>query len=107
MIIHIEMIYLTGETMTEAEFFETYLYVIKRRNTPIVDVDATYGEVFVPRDCINDDGSIQLSLCPKAIRNLNVKNDAVYFRATFNEKVLSISFPLENIKGIMESGDNE
>ncbi|MDR3478424.1 MAG: ClpXP protease specificity-enhancing factor SspB [Gammaproteobacteria bacterium] len=92
--------------MTEAEFFDLYHQIISRHKSPLIELDASQGEVFVPREFINDDGSIVLNLSPKAVRSLKVLNDVVYCRASFKSQVFSLSFPLANIIDIFEE-DNE
>lgn len=83
--------------MKAAQFFDLYTYLLKNQKNPVVSVDASHGEVFLPRDYIGEDGTINLSIGPKAVRDLEVLNDRVYCRATFNNEVFCISFPLDNI----------
>ncbi|GEM_PF-6043353 len=86
--------------MNESQFIELYTNIINQKKIPAVMVDTTYGEVFVPREYIEDDGIIQLCLSPTAVRELKVVNDTVYCKASFKSKVFSISFPLANIVGM-------
>lgn len=83
--------------MNESQFVDLYTYILKNKKTPIVSIDATHGEVFVPRDYIEENGIIQLCISPKAVRDLKILNDAVYCRASFKQQVFCISFPLTNI----------
>ena len=83
--------------MNVAQFFDFYKYLLKNKKNPVVNVDASHGEVFVPRDLIDEDGTISLGIGPKSVRNLKVLNDTVYCRATFNKNVFCISFPLNNV----------
>jgi len=88
--------------MNQAKFFDLYRDMVNRKKIPVVTVDASQGEVIVPREYINEDGTIQLSLSPKAIRDLRIINDLLYCRATFKEEVFSLSFPLSNIIDMYE-----
>lgn len=88
--------------MNESQFLDLYTNILLRKNTPIVDVDVSQGAVFVPREFIDQNGRIQLSLSPKAIRDLNVTNDTLYCRASFKNKIFSLSFPLANIREVTE-----
>jgi stringent starvation protein B len=93
--------------MNEFEFIELYTNIIKQKKIPTVNVDATHGEIFVPREYIHEDGTIQLSLSPTAIRDLKVTNDTVYCRASFKRQIFSISFPLANIIDMSIEDEND
>ena len=92
--------------MTEEEFLGIYQGILNRNKTPVVEIDATHGQVFVPREFIDEDGAIVLSLGPNAVRALKVLNDTVYCRASFKSQVFSLSFPLANVVDMFpEEGD--
>jgi stringent starvation protein B len=81
---------------------EIYSAILKRRKSPVVDVDTTRGEVIVPREYIDSDGSLQICISPQAVRNLKIENDIVYCRVTFKQEPFCLSFPLDNIIEIFE-----
>jgi stringent starvation protein B len=83
--------------MNEIEFMEIYSTILKRKKAPVVNIDTTYGEVIVPREFIDSDGSLQICISPEAVRNLKIENDIVYCRVTFQREPFCLSFPLDNI----------
>jgi stringent starvation protein B len=90
---------------TEVEFRDMYSTIVRQNKDPIITVDASEGEVFVPQDLLDEDRTIVLSIGPNAVRDLKVLNDTVYCRATFNKKVMCLSFPLANIIELVESSE--
>jgi stringent starvation protein B len=92
--------------MNEVDFMSIYTDILKRNKSPIVNIDASIGEVVVPREFIEESGHIQIGISPQAVRNLKVINDIVYCRASFNQEVFCLSFPLASIIDIYEEDDD-
>jgi stringent starvation protein B len=92
--------------MTETEFMSIYTEILKQHKLPVVNIDASQGEVFVPREFIDEDGSIQVCISPQAVRNLRIEDDTVYCRVTFNQKPFCLSFPLASIIEMFEESDD-
>lgn len=83
--------------MNEVEFMNIYAAIVKDNKSPMVNIDTHVGQVVVPRDLIEEDGSILLDISPSAVRYLKVENETVYCRASFNKEVFCLSFPLDSI----------
>ena len=92
--------------MDKTEFMNTYLHILEQHKLPFVEVDASQGQVFVPREFISEDGSIYLNISPEAIRDLKIVDGIFHCRATFKSEVFSLSFPLTNIIEIVAEDED-
>jgi len=83
-----------------------YQWIVDSGKTPYLTVDATQPHVVVPEDYIDESGRIVLNLAPQAIRDLEITNRYLSFRATFGGKIVEIYTPLSAVESIhsMENG---
>ncbi len=74
--------------------------------TPYVLVDTAFEGVQVPQQHIHD-GRIVLNIGPRAVQELDLGNDGVFFSARFNGVSMVVRVPIEAILSIyaMESGE--
>ncbi len=92
--------------MNEMQFMSLYSTMLKNGQAPIVNIDTSFGEVIVPREYIEPDGTLQICISPEAVRNLNIENNIVYCRVTFKSEPFCLSFPLDNIIEIFAENDD-
>lgn len=76
-----------------------YQWIVESGKTPYLLVDANYEDVAVPQDYIRN-GEIVLNLMPQAIRDLEMTQTYVSFRATFAGKIEYIYVPMGAIMTI-------
>lgn len=70
-----------------------YEWIVDNELTPYLLVDATAQDVAVPRQYI-ENGKIVLNIAPRAVENLELRNDHVVFDARFAGKPMQVMFPV-------------
>lgn len=92
-----------------------YEWIVDNNCTPYLVVDATYPQVKVPTQHVQN-GQIVLNISPGAVGNLQLGNDAVTFNARFGGQPFAIYIPLraalaiyarENGAGTMFTAEDE
>lgn len=92
-----------------------YDWIVDSQCTPILVLDATNPRCQVPEEFI-EGGEIVFNIAPVAIRDLNISNKAVEFKASFNGVIHIISAPIravlavyaeENGEGLFFDGDED
>lgn len=80
-------------------------WIIDNEWTPHFQVDADYPNITIPRQFVQD-SIIVLNVHPNAVKQLDLSNDWIYFRARFQGVEQEISFPPEAVIGVFsrESG---
>ncbi len=76
-----------------------YNWLIENQLTPHIVVDVTLPGVMVPMDFARD-GQIVLNIAPRAVGNLELNLDAVYFDASFDGTSHSIVAPMASVLAI-------
>jgi len=76
-----------------------YEWVVDNNCTPYLLVNATYQNVSVPQEFVND-GKIVLNLAPSAIQHLQLDNDFVQFSARFSGTSRVLYLPMGSILAI-------
>lgn len=76
-----------------------YDWLLDNNLTPYVMVDATFPEVSVPQQFVND-GKIILNIAPSAIAALALGNKVVEFKARFSGISYHIILPVMSIQAI-------
>jgi stringent starvation protein B len=69
-----------------------YDWINDNHLTPYVLVDANAGDMDIPRDFV-DDGKIVLNISASAVRDLDLSNDFISFKARFSGKSMNVYFP--------------
>ncbi len=92
-----------------------YQWLLDCELTPYVMVDATFNDVQVPEDYI-EDGQIILDMTPSAIIDLEMGNESVEFKARFSGVTRHIILPIpailalyayENGRGMVFTDEDE
>lgn len=92
-----------------------YEWIVDNELTPYLLVDATADNVQVPRQYI-ENGKIVLNIAPRAVDNLELKNDHVTFEARFSGEPMQVFFPVtaafaiyakENGQGMLFNESND
>lgn len=92
-----------------------YEWIVDSNCTPIIVIDATNPRCKIPADYVQG-GEIVFNVSSTAIRDLDIRNDAVEFKASFSGIIHLISAPIkaimalyadENNEGIFFDGDEE
>ena len=76
-----------------------YDWICDNHLTPYVLVDTSGGDLNVPQDFVEDD-RIVLNLSPSAVRDLDLSNDYINFKARFSGQSMSVYFPTESVLAI-------
>lgn len=76
-----------------------YEWIIDSQCTPFLVINANYPRCRVPQEHI-ENGEITLNISPTAIRDLNISNELVEFRASFSGIVHIISAPVKAVLAI-------
>jgi len=69
-----------------------YDWINDNHLTPYVLVDTNAGDMDIPRDFV-DDGKIVLNISASAVRDLDLSNDFISFKARFSGKSMNVYFP--------------
>lgn len=76
-----------------------YEWIVDNQCTPYVLVDASIGEVLVPRQYVKDD-QIVLNISPDAVVDLTISNQAVAFNGRFGGVATDVYVPISAVIGI-------
>jgi stringent starvation protein B len=76
-----------------------YEWIVDNNCTPYLVVDATYPQVKVPTQHVQN-GQIVLNISPGAVGNLQLGNDAVTFSARFGGKPFALHIPQRSVLAI-------
>ena len=83
-----------------------YEWIVDSNCTPIIVIDATNPRCKIPADHVQG-GEIVFNVSPTAIRDLDIRNDAVEFKASFNSIIHIISAPVKAIMALYADENNE
>ena len=83
-----------------------YQWINDSACTPILVVDATHPRCKVPKDYI-EDGEIIFNIAQNAIRDINISNDRIEFKASFSGVIHIIFAPTEAILAIYAEENGE
>jgi len=76
-----------------------YQWIIDSSCTPYIVINANFPHCQVPSEHV-ENGEITLNISPMAIRDLNITNDLLEFRASFSGVVHLISAPIKAVLAI-------
>jgi len=76
-----------------------YDWIVDNQCTPFLLVSAVYPQVKVPQQFV-ENGEITLDIAPHAIRDLQLKNDTIQFKASFSGVVHLIYIPVKAVLAI-------
>lgn len=76
-----------------------YDWICDNHLTPYVLVDATGDDLNIPHEFV-EDGKIVLNLSPSAVRDLDLSNDYINFKARFSGKSMNVYFPHHAVQAI-------
>ncbi len=76
-----------------------YEWIVDNELTPYLLVDASNDDVQVPRQYI-ENGKIVLNIAPRAVSNLELKNELVQFNARFSGQAMDVFFPTQSVLAI-------
>ncbi len=76
-----------------------YDWICDNHLTPYLLVDATTEDMNIPHEFV-EDGKIVLNISPSAVRDLDLSNDYVNFKARFSGKSMNVYFPHESVQAI-------
>jgi len=77
-----------------------YEWIVASECTPYIVVDTLVDYVTVPKAYIQND-QIVLDLSPRAIRDLKLENQYIYFRAKFDDEVFEVYVPMQAVEAIL------
>lgn len=77
-----------------------YEWIVDSGCTPVIIASATHPDCKVPPQAIEKNGEVVLNISPNAIRELNMGNDFIAFRASFATVQCSISLPIAAIRNL-------
>lgn len=76
-----------------------YDWICDNHLTPYLLVDASGDDLNIPHDFV-EDNKIVLNLSPSAVRDLDLSNDYINFKARFSGKSMSVYFPVGAVLAI-------
>ena len=76
-----------------------YDWIVDNHLTPHVLVDASCDDLSVPADYVEDD-RIVLNISPSAVRDLDLSNDYINFKARFSGQSMNVYFPSNAVLAI-------
>jgi stringent starvation protein B len=76
-----------------------YDWICDNHLTPYLLVDASGDDMNIPRDFVEDD-KIVLNISPSAVRDLDLSNDYISFKARFNGNSMNVYFQNEAVLAI-------
>lgn len=76
-----------------------YDWICDNHLTPYLLVDTSGGDLNVPFDFV-EDNRIVLNIAPSAVRDLDLSNDYINFKARFSGQSMSVYFPVEAVLAI-------
>ncbi|EIJ40956.1 stringent starvation protein B [Beggiatoa alba B18LD] len=77
-----------------------YEWIIDNNFTPYLKVNANLEQVEVPREFVNEEGSIVLNISPSAVRDLELGNEWLSFNARFSGRAQNVLVPIAAVLGI-------
>ncbi|MCE3239099.1 MAG: sspB [Gammaproteobacteria bacterium] len=83
-----------------------YQWIVDSACTPYLVVNADYPGCYVPTEYI-ENGQITLNVSPSAVRDMNMANDLIEFKASFAGVVYMISVPVKAVLGIYASENQQ
>lgn len=76
-----------------------YDWICDNHLTPYLLVDATGDDLSIPFDFV-EDNKIVLNISPSAVRDLDLSNDYINFKARFSGKSMDVYFPVRAVLAI-------
>ncbi|MEO1925224.1 MAG: ClpXP protease specificity-enhancing factor [Gammaproteobacteria bacterium] len=76
-----------------------YDWICDNHLTPYLLVDASGDDLSIPYDFV-EDNKIVLNLSPSAVRDLDLSNDYINFKARFSGKSMNVYFPVGAVLAI-------
>jgi stringent starvation protein B len=76
-----------------------YDWICDNHLTPYLLVDATGDDLNIPFEFV-EDNKIVLNISPSAVRDLDLSNDYISFKARFSGKSMDVYFPVEAVLAI-------
>ena len=76
-----------------------YDWICDNQLTPYVLVDASGDNLNIPHEFV-EDGKIVLNISPSAVRELDLNNDYINFKARFSGKSMNVYFPQHAVQAI-------
>ncbi len=76
-----------------------YDWICDNHLTPYLLVDASGDDLSIPYDFVEDD-KIVLNISASAVRDLDLSNDYINFKARFSGKSMNVYFPVEAVIAI-------
>ena len=76
-----------------------YDWICDNHQTPHLLVDASGDDLNIPHEFV-EDNRIVLNISPSAVRDLDLSNDYINFKARFSGKSMSVYFPVEAVLAI-------
>ncbi len=76
-----------------------YQWIIDSACTPYIVINASFPRCRVPMEHV-ENGEITLNISPIAVRDLNITNDLLEFKASFSGTVHLISAPIKAVLAI-------
>lgn len=77
-----------------------YQWIVDNDHKPYLAVNATYPNVDVPQEYVNEEGKITLNLSPHSIGQYHVDEEAISFNARFNGMIREIYLPFGSLEAI-------
>lgn len=76
-----------------------YDWICDNHLTPYLLVDATGDDLSIPFDFV-EDNKIVLNVSPSAVRDLDLSNDYINFKARFSGQSMNVYFPVNAVLAI-------
>ena len=76
-----------------------YDWICDNHLTPYLLVDASGDDLSIPRDFV-ENNRIVLNISPNAVRDLDLSNDYINFKARFTGQSMNVYFPVEAVLAI-------
>lgn len=76
-----------------------YDWICDNHLTPYLLVDATGDDLSIPFEFV-EDGKIILNVSPSAVRDLDLSNDYINFKARFSGQSMNVYFPVNAVLAI-------
>jgi len=76
-----------------------YDWICDNHLTPYLLVDATGDDLSIPFDFV-EDNKIVLNISPSAVRDLDLSNDFINFKARFSGQSMNVYFPVAAVLAI-------
>lgn len=94
---------MSKETMTSSRPYmirALHEWIVDNSLTPYLMVFARAEGVEVPQQYVNSDGQIVLNIAPRAVVDLQLTNEAIFFKARFGGVPMEIYVPCHAVLGI-------